>query len=73
MIENPGHLDMVHAGRKSALDSLDKSMRRLQDQAYEMGRRFYAEDANRLATILANINNPKLSDAEFREFMRSFL
>lgn len=54
--------------------SLTASIERAQDNAFAMGRQEGVREATlTLATFRANANNDKLTDAEFRQFMRNCL
>ena len=60
--------------RKAVTERLDNSIESLQNWAFVEGASAARREANMtLATFKANVNNVKLSDFEFRQFMRNCL
>lgn len=62
------------ARREPVVFKLNESIERLQYESFDAGRKYAEREANMtIATFKANVDNPKLSDAEFRQFMRNCL
>lgn len=51
--------------------TLDREIQNLQIHAFNLGEKAYYADACLVATITANVDNDKLTDAEFRAFVRN--
>lgn len=57
--------------RKCSLKLLDEHVKRMQDDAWLLGSRYYAADLQLLKTIKAYASDGELTDFQFREFVRS--
>ena len=65
--------NLEQEARHAILSCVSREISKLADDAFRAGQNSYFTEFNLINTIRANVENDKLSDAEFRQFVLNSL